>query len=145
MTPDFFLALNFVRNSDFRLWLSHVNLWIIWRESQVHLCFDVSSSHVFSGVCLGIRGNAASCDSKLELVQTQHTLQAESRQIPVEKSTPWSELCEETTCRIRDLEPCRACGISAYPAKWTHSPVLLFWIEFFFHELCIWGKLLHVM
>lgn len=70
-----FLAFNFVRNSDFRLWLSSVNLWIIWRESQAHLCFDVNSSHVFSGVCLGMGGNAASCDSEPELVQTQDAKQ----------------------------------------------------------------------
>lgn len=90
----FFLALHFVRNSVFRLWLSSVNLWIIWRETHVKLCFDVSSSHVFSGVCLGMEGNAASCDSEPELVQTKHTKQkpgggAAGR----EKANPSAEIC----------------------------------------------------
>lgn len=69
--------------------------------------------------------------------------QAGSKQIPVEKSTPWSELCEEATCRIRALKSCRACGVSAYPAEWKHSPVLFCWERLSW--IVLMGKLLHVM
>lgn len=122
-----------------------MNLGIIRRETQAHLCF-VSESHNFTSVYLGMEGSATSCNRELRPVQTWDTEVKPGvggyRQ-SVGKSL-WKNLlhhqdrfCNRTSQGIRSLESDRTQGICAYTAKWKHN-LVLFFLEF--HKLCLWRK-----
>lgn len=156
----FLIALNFVRNSDFRLWLSSKNLWIIWRASQVHLCFDVNSTYFFW--CLP--GDGRQCSKLWQQTSTCSD--------PGHQTETWRWSCRQGVGKSQSngeiYSMIRALWKKTKTTKRPHAELEILnlvdhvesqhtlqskstgqcyssELNFFFYELCLCGKLLHVM